>query len=81
MVEPYIPPNDAGVKDTVAAALQLSAANREVVLICGSAFIMADARAAVGIVEPRDGDILFELLGSQNSDMQESFVDTRTQKI
>ena len=50
-------------------------------MICGTAFIMADARAAIGIVEPRDGDILFELLGSQNSDMQESFVDTRTQKI
>lgn len=30
-----------------------------VVVVCGSAFIMAEARAALGIIEPRDGNILF----------------------
>ena len=65
----------------MAEALRLAAADGGVVLICGTAFIMAEARAAVGIVEPKDGDILFELLGSKNSDMQESFVDEKAQKL
>ncbi len=30
-----------------------------VVVVCGTAFIMADARAAVGVEEERDGDDLF----------------------
>ena len=29
-----------------------------VVVVCGSAFIMAEARAELGIVEPKDGDLL-----------------------
>lgn len=29
-----------------------------VVIVCGSAFIMAEARSEIGIVEPKDGDIL-----------------------
>lgn len=28
------------------------------VVVCGSAFIMAEVRAALSIIEPRDGDIL-----------------------
>lgn len=30
------------------------------VVVCGSAFIMAEVRAALSIIEPRDGDILSE---------------------
>jgi hypothetical protein len=29
-----------------------------VILICGTAFIMADARTEIGIDEPKDGDVL-----------------------
>ena len=43
-----------------------------VILICGSAFIMAEARCALGIVEPRDGNILDD----ENTDAQEYFVKT-----
>jgi hypothetical protein len=32
-----------------------------VILITGTAFIMSEARAALGVKEPRDGDILMEL--------------------
>lgn len=31
---------------------------RAVVLVCGTAFMMAEARAALGVLEPRDGDLL-----------------------
>ncbi|KAJ1442912.1 hypothetical protein B484DRAFT_45937 [Ochromonadaceae sp. CCMP2298] len=30
-----------------------------VVIVCGSAFIMAEVRAEIGVVEPKDGDVLF----------------------
>jgi hypothetical protein len=68
---------DGSITDVIRTALGLSAASPipEVVLICGTAFIMSDARAALGIVEPRDGDVLHELLGSDNIHMQESFND------
>ena len=36
----------------------------EVVLVCGSVFIMADARAAIGIVEPRDSPPVREVHGA-----------------
>jgi hypothetical protein len=29
-----------------------------VILVCGTAFIMAEARAEIGIEEPKDGDVL-----------------------
>jgi len=49
-----------------------------VVLVCGTTFIMARARAAVGIVEPRDSDVLIDtaystLQGKSNTDAQENF--------
>lgn len=31
---------------------------RGVVLVCGTAFIMSEVRAELGVVEPRDGDVL-----------------------
>ena len=34
-----------------------------VVVVCGTAFIMAEARAELGIVEPKDGDILYNISG------------------
>jgi len=41
---------------------------RGVVVVCGTAFIMAEVRAALGIEEPRDGDFL-----AANRDSQEYF--------
>ena len=42
------------------------------VVVCGSAFIMAEVRAALSIIEPRDGDVLSEDLqsGGDFRDMQ-----------
>ena len=35
------------------------------VLICGSVFIMSDARAALGIIEPKDSHILNSVLRNE----------------
>jgi hypothetical protein len=44
------------ISDSLASPLFSS--KRPVIVVCGSAFIMADARVELGIVEPRDGDIV-----------------------
>ncbi len=49
-----------------------------VVIVCGTAFIMAEARAELGIVEPKDGDILYSIStdGKEDkilADSQENF--------
>ena len=41
-------------------ALKLAATNDELLVICGSFFIMAEARAELGIEEPRDGGAIGE---------------------
>lgn len=41
---------DEGVKQ----AVELSALNQEILVICGSFFIMTDVRSCLGIIEPRD---------------------------
>ena len=44
------------VSDAVAAARTDAAAEKERVLVCGSIYMMSEARASLGIVEPRDAD-------------------------
>jgi dihydrofolate synthase/folylpolyglutamate synthase len=46
-------------------------AKRGVVVVCGTFFIMSEARAALGIVEPRDGDFLADGV----RDVQENFAE------
>ena len=50
----------------VAAALAAAAAAEapEVVVVCGTVFMMADARAALGFDEPRDSDALLTVAGA-----------------
>lgn len=51
-------------------------ARRGLVVVCGTAFIMSAAREALGVVEPRDGDVLAESL----RDAQESFAPAHSPK-
>ena len=46
--------------------------HRPVVVVCGTAFIMAEARAALGIVEPRDGDTLSDAIAMATSGIASS---------
>lgn len=45
--------DEAHTRRTVQEQLQLCATNGDILLVCGTAFIMAEVRAALGIVEPR----------------------------
>ena len=46
----------------VGAELELNTADAQaVVVVCGSAFIMAEVRAQLGVQEPRDGEVLEQL--------------------
>jgi hypothetical protein len=53
-VPPLIPPATFQIRRVVAEAITLSAQQREVLVVCGTAFIMSDVRALLGIQEPRD---------------------------
>ena len=68
----------SSVSKQVRSALQLAAQNDELLIICGSVFIMADAREELGIVEPRDSKVISEMSGAglrNFSSQQENFND------
>ena len=55
--------------------------HRPVVVVCGTAFIMAEARAALGIIEPKDGDTLSDAIAMVTSDTASSSPDSNGQKV
>jgi dihydrofolate synthase/folylpolyglutamate synthase len=59
----------------VREALNLAAANAELVVVCGSVFIMADAREELGIVEARDSKVIAAVAGAGLRSSQENFGD------
>ena len=61
----------------VREAMNLAAANTEVLIVCGSVFIMADVREELGIVEPRDSAVIAEVAGAGLRSSQENFVDEK----
>jgi len=63
----------SSVSKQVRQALTLAAKNDELLVICGSVFIMADARDALGIVEPRDSAVVAEVAGAGLRNSQENF--------
>ncbi|KAL7528758.1 hypothetical protein ACHAXR_002619 [Thalassiosira sp. AJA248-18] len=52
--------NEPSVSLQVREAMTLAATNNELLVICGSFFIMADARKELGIKEPRDSAVIGE---------------------
>ena len=67
----------SSVSKQVHSALQLAAKNDELLVICGSVFIMADAREELGIVEPRDSKVIAEVSGAGLRSSQENFNDDK----
>ncbi len=68
------------VSKQVRSALQLAAKNDEIVVICGTVFIMADAREELGIVEPRDSAVIVGVAGAGFRSSQENFGGSDTKK-
>ncbi|GMI07004.1 hypothetical protein TrRE_jg1635 [Triparma retinervis] len=65
-----------GVGEQTLLALNLASAcpDDEIVVICGSVFLMASAREAIGIVEPRDSEFIAKEAGANlRADLQEHF--------
>lgn len=56
--------DDRSISKQVTQALQLARERREVLVVCGSVFLMAEAREALGIDEPRDSDYITEMAGA-----------------
>ena len=61
----------------VQKALKLATENNEMLVVCGSVFIMADARETLGIVEPRDSAVIAEVAGAGMRNSQENFSDSK----
>jgi dihydrofolate synthase/folylpolyglutamate synthase len=72
--------DESSVSKQVRSALQLAAANDEIVVVCGTVFIMADAREELGIVEPRDSAVIAAVAGAGFRSSQENFGDGDTKK-
>lgn len=49
----------------------------EILIICGSVFLMAEAREAIGINEPRDSNYIAEMAGAGIRHTQENFGNTK----
>jgi len=61
---------DGNIREAVRFAINEAAHENGIVVVCGTAFIMAEARYEIGIREPKDGDLL-------SNDGQEYFSDNK----
>lgn len=61
-------------------ALRLAEEKDEMLIVCGSVFLMAEAREAIGIDEPRDSQYIAEVAGANLRHGQEFFADQDPEK-
>jgi dihydrofolate synthase / folylpolyglutamate synthase len=69
---------DRSITKQVHTALEVAAKSNEILIVCGSVFVMAEAREAIGIEEPRDSDFISEMAGAGARHGQENFGNTPT---
>jgi folylpolyglutamate synthase/dihydrofolate synthase len=72
--------NNRSITMQVETALRLAEENDEMLVICGSVFLMAEAREALGINEPRDSKYIAEVAGANLRHGQELFADRDPEK-
>ena len=58
------------------AGLDFAAENDEILVVCGSIILIAEAREAMGIDEPSDSKYIAEVAGCTLKNFQENFVDS-----
>jgi dihydrofolate synthase/folylpolyglutamate synthase len=68
--------DDRSITTQVTEALELSRQNGEILVVCGSVFLMAEAREALGFDEPRDSEYIAEMSGAGVRHGQENFGNT-----
>jgi dihydrofolate synthase / folylpolyglutamate synthase len=71
---------DRSVTRQIQAGLDLAKQNDEVLVICGSVFLMAEAREALDFDEPRDSECIAEVAGAHLRHAQENFGSTSPAK-
>eukprot|EP00980_Cylindrotheca_fusiformis_P013092 scaffold3281_cov129-Cylindrotheca_fusiformis.AAC.11 len=64
---------DRSITTQVKNAMDLAMERKEILVVCGSVFLMAEAREALGFDEPRDSDYIAEMAGAGLKQMQENF--------
>lgn len=70
---------DRSITKQIELARELATKNEEdILVVCGSVFIMAEAREALGINEPRDSDYISQVAGTGARHGQENFGNTDT---
>ena len=69
--------NDRSITRQIQRALNMAKESRETLVVCGSVFIMAEAREALGFDEPRDSDYIAEVAGAGVRHGQENFGNTK----
>jgi dihydrofolate synthase / folylpolyglutamate synthase len=68
--------DDSSITTQVQAAVKMAKENNEVLVICGSVFLMAETREALGFDEPRDSEYIAEMAGAGVRHGQENFGNT-----
>lgn len=76
MVECRYNLDDRSITVQVVEAVELARENGEILVICGSVFLMAEAREALGFDEPRDSEYIAEMAGAGVRHGQENFGNT-----
>jgi len=70
--------DDPSVTKQIRTATELALQNNELLVVCGSVFLMAEAREALGFDEPRDSDYIAEMAGAGVRYAQDNFGNTTT---
>jgi dihydrofolate synthase/folylpolyglutamate synthase len=76
----YCDMEDRSITKQVLKAVALAREQGEILIVCGSVFLMAEAREALGFDEPRDSDSIAEVAGSGIRHSQENFGDSNSEK-
>lgn len=71
---------DRSITAQVKSALAMAQEKDEILVVCGSVFLMAEAREAIGIEEPRDSEYIAEVAGANLRHGQEFFANSDPEK-
>mmetsp|Transcript_21039 Transcript_21039/g.24030 ORF Transcript_21039/g.24030 Transcript_21039/m.24030 type:complete len:518 (+) Transcript_21039:168-1721(+) len=72
---------DCTITSQIQSALLLARSNNEIVVVCGSVFLMAEAREALGFDEPQDSIYIAEVAGAHLKHGQEVFANSELPNI
>ena len=72
--------DDRSIAAQVKLTLNLAERNQEILVICGSVFLMAEAREALGIIEDRDSKQITCIAGSGLLKCKQRLIEAEKQK-